>query len=177
MTTTKTCLQKQNQQQQIQVSYGKKQHKHSCKFRKVNQKVTQMASYYTYKNVSLNRSLALIRSCLYASLITFYLTSRLCHSGLVSDDRQQAFIIATNTNTNHINNHDDTDQVTSNGGGGIFNGKSSSLEVSKSNQANMFALRDYKRPIWNIAHMVNSIKELDYRLRLVYGKIIAFMIL
>lgn len=27
--------------------------------------------------------------------------------------------------------------------------------------------RDYKRPIWNIAHMVNSIKELDYRLRFV----------
>lgn len=25
--------------------------------------------------------------------------------------------------------------------------------------------RDSRRPIWNLAHMVNSIKELDYRLR------------
>lgn len=24
---------------------------------------------------------------------------------------------------------------------------------------------DFRRPIWNLAHMVNSIKELEYRLR------------
>lgn len=32
-------------------------------------------------------------------------------------------------------------------------------------QSSMYHYQDLRRPIWNLAHMVNSINELDYRLR------------
>lgn len=60
-------------------------------------------------------------------------------------------------NANHIREQEDHE-------GSRSNSYATKQGGSQPSQAHLPSRQDWKRPIWNIAHMVNSIKELDYRL-------------
>lgn len=127
-----------------------------------------MSNHQRNQNSSLG-FIALIKLCLLTSNIIAICLAPLCNSALVIENTHKlANQIATdpNDNTYHYgeNNHRGT-----NGASEGSLSKSLPSDQAKSHQAsNVLASRDYKRPIWNIAHMVNSIKELDYRLGLVH---------